>query len=223
MTVQLTSLVPAASGWSTSWSRTPTSVRSRTRRGRSLSSTARRPRTARSASASVHTTRSDAMRTGPDSLRRTGRQMPPGFQSGSRYVAPWNTPVRLRRAVPGRWGEQVTSTASACSPRSRQCVGDLERVGEEVALGVAQVAAVEPDVSLVEEAVERQPRSPAVRRGRARRTGSGTAAARRCRRSRATSASAPEHRCRARRRRRSRARCTRAAGGRRPPPPATRR
>ena len=38
-----------------------------------------------------------------------------------------------------------------------QRLGDLEGVGEEVALGVADVAAVEPDVALVEEPVEPQP------------------------------------------------------------------
>ena len=42
-----------------------------------------------------------------------------------------------------------------------ELVGDLERVGGEVALGVAEVGAVEPDVALVEEAVEAQP-PPAV-------------------------------------------------------------
>jgi hypothetical protein len=38
-----------------------------------------------------------------------------------------------------------------------QPVGDLELVRGEVALGVAEVAAVEPHVALVEEAVEHQP------------------------------------------------------------------
>ncbi len=42
-------------------------------------------------------------------------------------------------------------------------IGDLEGVREEVALGVADVAAVEPHVALVEEAVEGQPRSAAGR------------------------------------------------------------
>jgi len=39
-----------------------------------------------------------------------------------------------------------------------QPVGDLELVRGEVALGVAEVAPVEPHVALVEEAVEHQPR-----------------------------------------------------------------
>jgi hypothetical protein len=38
-----------------------------------------------------------------------------------------------------------------------QRLGDLEGVGHEVPLGVAEVRAVEPHVALVEEAVERQP------------------------------------------------------------------
>ena len=46
--------------------------------------------------------------------------------------------------------------------RSRsQGVGDLEGVREEIALGVADVRAVEPDVGLVEDAVEHQPGPPA--------------------------------------------------------------
>ena len=39
------------------------------------------------------------MRTGPDCSSRTGRQMPPGFQSWSSRSQCWNTPVRLRLAV----------------------------------------------------------------------------------------------------------------------------
>jgi hypothetical protein len=41
----------------------------------------------------------------------------------------------------------------------RELLGDLERVREEVALGVTQVGAVEPYVALVEEAVEGEPAS----------------------------------------------------------------
>jgi hypothetical protein len=33
-------------------------------------------------------------------------------------------------------------------------IGDVERVGEEVPLGIAEVGAVEPDVGLVDHAVE---------------------------------------------------------------------
>ena len=63
-----------------------------------------------------------------------------------------------------------------------QRVGDLEGVGEEVALGVAQVAAVEPDVGLVEDAVEDQPGPLAVGGRSAREAGPGRAAGRRPRR-----------------------------------------
>ena len=52
-------------------------------------------------------------------------------------------------------GEHVLVT----EPRQ---VGDVEAVGEEVALGVAEVGAVEPDVGLVEDAVERDAAAPAV-------------------------------------------------------------
>ena len=63
------------------------------------SSTARTASMARSGVASPHSTLSDEMRTGPVSERCTGRQMPPGFQPGSRQSQCWNTPVRLRLAV----------------------------------------------------------------------------------------------------------------------------
>ena len=43
-------------------------------------------------------------------------------------------------------------------------VGDLEGVRREVALGVAEVGAVEPHVALVEEAVEGQPRAATLGR-----------------------------------------------------------
>ena len=118
MTVQLTSLSPAASGWDTSWSSAPTSVRRTTRRGVSLSSTARSPRTARSGVASVQTTRSPPMRTGPVSCRRTGRQRPPGFHVGSTASQCWKMPVMFRFDAEPCWGVQVTSTATACSDRS---------------------------------------------------------------------------------------------------------
>ena len=98
------------------------------------------------------------MRTGPSRSTRTGRQMPPGFQSGSRQSQCWKTPVRLRLAVQvGRRragdldGEVVLAAgARAASVTSKVC-------GSEVALGVAEVGAVEPHVALVEEAVEGQP------------------------------------------------------------------
>ena len=51
-------------------------------------------------------------------------------------------------------GEHVV----VAEPRQR---GDVEAVGEEVALRVPEVGAVEPDVGLVEDAVERDPAPPA--------------------------------------------------------------
>jgi hypothetical protein len=46
----------------------------------------------------------------------------------------------------------------------RHRVGDLERVGREVTLGVAHVGAVEPHVPLVEESVEAEERTAPGRR-----------------------------------------------------------
>ena len=110
---------------------------------------------------------SRAMRTGPVSVTRTGRHMPPGFQSGSRQSQCWNTPVMLRLAVRSDGGVHVTSTARWCSLARPQRIGDLEGVGGEVALRVAEVAAVEPHVALVEEPVEGQPRAAVIRRAAA--------------------------------------------------------
>ena len=96
------------------------------------------------------------MRTGPVSRRRTGRQMPPGFQSGSRLSQCEKTPVIVRFFVRSRCGgerdlyrEQVPVVG-----RRARLVGHLEGVREEVARGRADVSAVEPDVAVVEDAVE---------------------------------------------------------------------
>ena len=67
-----------------------------------------------------------------------------------------------------RCGGQATSIAEhvlVADPRQR---GDVERVRDEVALGVAEVGAVEQDVGLVEDAVERHP--PAAALGRSGRS-----------------------------------------------------
>ena len=88
---------------------------------------------------------------------RTGRQRPPGFQfavdavpvlehAGDVALA---AVTALRRA-----GHLDREHVLVAEPRQRR---DVERVGEEVALGVAEVGAVEPDVGLVEDAVERHP------------------------------------------------------------------
>ena len=121
VTVHSSSLTPAASGWVSSWSRLPSSVRTHTVRRASLSRVARNATTARPGVASRHSTRRREIRTGPVSLSRTGRQMPPGFQVGSRQSQCWKTPVRLRLAVLARSGAHVTSTASMCSSRARSC------------------------------------------------------------------------------------------------------
>ncbi len=70
--------------------------------------------------ASSHSTRSEAMRTGPVSVTRTGRQMPPGFPAPSTWSPDWNTPVMLRLPWGSRLALHVTSTASACPDRPRR-------------------------------------------------------------------------------------------------------
>ncbi len=62
--------------------------------------------------------------------------------------------LRLRRA-----GDLDGEDVLVAEPRQR---GDVEAVTEEVALGVAEVGAVEPDVGLVEDPVERDPSSPSL-------------------------------------------------------------
>ena len=78
-----------------------------------MTSSSSRPRVS---VASLHSARSHLMRTGPVSRRRTGRQMPPGFQSGSRLSQWENTPVIVRFFVRSRCGGLATSTASRCPP-----------------------------------------------------------------------------------------------------------
>ena len=95
---------------------------------------------------------------------RTGRQMPPGFQSGSRQSQCWNTPVRFRLAVRSSRPRARHLDGEVVLAAGAQGVGDLEGVRGEVALGVAEVGAVEPDVALVEEAVEGQPGAAALGR-----------------------------------------------------------
>ncbi len=91
----------------------------RTVRGTSLSSSARTDSWARPASTSWHSTRSRPMRTGPLRSTRTGRQMPPGFQSASSESECWNAPVTARFLVRSPGGAHVTSTASTCSEPRR--------------------------------------------------------------------------------------------------------
>ena len=93
------SLAPVARGWSVTCSTPAMVVWTDTDRAASLSRVARSSSTARSGVASRHSARSRAIRTGPVSVTRTGRQTPPGFQSGSRQSQCWKTPVRFRLAV----------------------------------------------------------------------------------------------------------------------------
>ena len=105
VTVQLTSLAPAASGWSTSWSSAPTSVRSRTRRARvAVEHGPQRQHRPLGAGLGAQHPQRRRCAPGPVSVSRTGRQMPPGFQLGIEVVAAWNAPVRLRCGAPCRAG-----------------------------------------------------------------------------------------------------------------------
>ena len=110
-----TRFMPDASVCSSSCSVPATRVRTRTDCCVRVSRLARSAKTARSALASTHSTRSRSIRTGPVPTKRTGRQMPPGFQSGSIQSQCWNTPVRLRLALRLFWAAQATSTANVCS------------------------------------------------------------------------------------------------------------
>ena len=67
---------------------------------------------------------------------------------------PFGGPVRGRRAA-DLDGEHVLGAGA-------QEITHLEGVGEEVALGVADVGAVEPDVAQIEEPVEDEPATPAL-------------------------------------------------------------
>ena len=73
----------------------------------------------------------------------------------------------LEHAGHGPLGRQVAGSGAGHLDRDHvlgplvQGAGDLEGVGEEVALGVAQVGAVHPDVGLVEDALQGEPGPPA--------------------------------------------------------------
>ena len=216
------SLAPAASGWSATWSSPPSAVCTRHRRGR------RRCRgwrgaasTARSGVASRHSARSRAMRTGPVSVDPhrppDAARVPVGVEAVPVLEDAGEVPLggEVGWARAGDLDGEVVLAAGA------QRVGDLEGVRGEVALGVAEVGAVEPHVALVEEPVEGQPRPAALGRARRVEASAGRAAGRRCRRRRGPTASGraprrPPTRCR---RTRRRARC--GGGRRRRPPRAT--
>ena len=158
-----TSLVPRASGWSCCATAAPsTQVVMRADRAASLSSRACRRRWARVSLASRHSTRSGRSAPGRSSSMVTGRHNPPGFHVRSNDSPSCSTPVMLRFASRSRWGQHDTSTARTCSPESLARLGDVEPVGEEVALGVAEVGAVEPHVGLVEDALEGDEHAPVV-------------------------------------------------------------
>ena len=162
VTVHSTVLGPAASVRSVPWSTAPTVVRRCTSVAATASRSAVSASTARSGPASTQRVTRWRMRTGPDSSRCTGRQMPPGFQSGSMASQCWKTPVMFRLWV--RFGLRTrTRPRRRAGARSAtaELVADLELVGEEVPLRGAEVGPVEPHVALVEEAVEAEP-PPAV-------------------------------------------------------------
>ena len=161
------SFVPAASGCSASPTTTPSAVvRRRTVRAVSLSRRAARRRWARVSSASRHSTRNRSSLTGPVSYTTTGRHRPPGVPGPVDGLGVLEQPgdvapaARPPLGVAGHLDGQHVVVAEAAER------GDVEAVGEEVALGVAEVGAVEPDVGLVEDAVERDPPAGARRRRR---------------------------------------------------------
>ena len=104
-----------------------------------------------------------------------------GSTSGSRLSQWEKTPVMRRLAVRSSWRRARDLDRERRARRAaRSCSVDLERVREEVALGRAEVVAVEPDVAVVEDAVELR-NAPVRLRGRGARSGAGRAAGRRSR------------------------------------------
>ncbi len=155
---QVTSLTPCARPWAKSRStRSSTMVRSRTERVSAESSSACSCSTARSSWASWHTTRSLEMRTGPVRSTRTGRHRPPGVPVGVDAVPVLEDAGDV--ALGGPVALRVARDLDEQRVLRRQAgqVGDVVGVGDEVALGVAEVGTVEPHVALVEEPVEGQP------------------------------------------------------------------
>ena len=182
---QLTSLSPLATRRSASMASTPsTEVRIVTARARSLSSLALSRTCARVSSASRHSTRKRSTRTGPVSWTCTGAQMPPGFHVAVEAVPVLEDAGDVALAAMARLGgagDLDRDDVFVADARERR---DVEHVGHEVALGIAQVGAVEPHVGLVEDAVERDPASAiASRLGECEAFG-GAGAGRRSRRTR---------------------------------------
>ena len=149
---------------------------------------------------SRHSTRNRSIRTGPVSYDPHRSPDAAGVPVGSIASQFWNTPVMVRfdlRSALRRAGHFDRQHVLVAEPRQR---GDVEGVREEVALRIAEVGAVEPDVGLVEDAVERHPTAAPGAAGAAR-TACGRAAGRRCRRTRDGCASGRAPRSRASRRR----------------------
>ena len=94
-----------------------------------------------------------------------------GCSAWSNHSDCCSTPVMFRRDRGSVWGAHVTSIGQDVLLVEPAEVGDVEGMGEEVALRVAEVRPVEPDVALVEDAVEGHPPPPPVRRGRRRESG----------------------------------------------------
>jgi hypothetical protein len=102
----------------------------------------------------------------------------PGLGDAHRAPDPARVPLGVQAVPVLEHARQVSLAGEVRLARARhlhreqvlaalaQRVGDLERVGHEVALGVADVPAVEPHVALVEEPVEDEPAAPAVARRR---------------------------------------------------------
>ena len=176
----------------------------------------RRARTwARFSSASRHSTRSRSSFAGPVSYTSTGRPQPAGVPVAVDGLGVLQQPGDVAAAADallGRARHLDGQHVVVAEPGQRR---DVEALREEVALRVAEVGAVEPDVGLVEDPVERHPAAPARARGRAARTGSGRGSDRRSWPASGGCASARGRRRRASRGRRGRGRCRRAGGRRR--------
>ena len=122
------------------------------------------PTTARAGLASMQIARTPWIRTAPVWRSLTGAQMPPGLPVGTMSLPPSNTPSRPRRFALDRRGAVHLERQVVCASGAER-FGDVERVADEVALGVPDVDAVEPDVALVEDPVELEPRAATIAGG----------------------------------------------------------
>ena len=169
-TVHSTRFSPTAAWWLWTCSVPATVVRRYTAPPSGTSSTARSSSRAWAALppspmvTSAHTARAWRIATVPLERSRTGRHRPPTITSSDPHSSgSCSAPVRVVRLSGSPKRRQVASTASRCSRRAADLVGDLKFVWHEVAVGVPEVDTVEPDVALLGQPLDPQPPPGAAR------------------------------------------------------------